>query len=126
MVQEVHDEALDVGAVVVLVRHDHQVPVAQLLRAVVHLRTAHILILRMRAWGRSNVHMPQVHHFDDWTADGDRMKSFYSASRVVLRELTLPCCRPRICLMALISALPLICVTLASLTFSSLPLRSHR
>ena len=37
VVQKVHDEALDVGAVVVLVGHDHQVPVAQLLRAVVHL-----------------------------------------------------------------------------------------
>ena len=34
----------------------------------------------------------------------------------------MPCCSPKICLMALISALPLIWVTLASLTFSSLPL----
>lgn len=31
VVQEVHDEALDVAAVMVLVRHDHQVPVPQLL-----------------------------------------------------------------------------------------------
>ena len=31
VVQEVHDEALDVAAVVVLVRHDHQVPIPQLL-----------------------------------------------------------------------------------------------
>ena len=38
VVQEVHDQALDVAAVVVLVRHDHEVPVAQLLRAVVALR----------------------------------------------------------------------------------------
>lgn len=38
MVQEVHDEALDVGAVMVLIRHDHQVPVAQLLRAIVALQ----------------------------------------------------------------------------------------
>ena len=44
--------------------------------------------------------------------------------RWLSRQLTLPCCRPRICLMALISALPLICVTLASRTFSSLPLRA--
>ena len=42
MVQEVHDEALDVGAIVVLIRHDHQMPIAQLLRAVIHLRR-HVL-----------------------------------------------------------------------------------
>lgn len=40
VVEEVHDQALDVGAVVVLVRHDHQVPVPQLLGAVVHLACA--------------------------------------------------------------------------------------
>ena len=45
MVQKVHDEALDVGAVVVLIRHDHQVPIAQLLCAVVYLHTLHILLL---------------------------------------------------------------------------------
>jgi hypothetical protein len=38
VVQEVHDEALDVGTIVVLVGHDHQVPIAQLLCAVIHLR----------------------------------------------------------------------------------------
>ena len=38
VVQEVHDEPLDVGAIMVLIRHDHQVPVAQLLRAVIALQ----------------------------------------------------------------------------------------
>ena len=38
VVEEVHDEALDVRAVMVLVGHDHEVAVAQLPRAVVHLR----------------------------------------------------------------------------------------
>ncbi len=39
VVQEVHDEALNVGAIMILVSHDHQVPIAQLLCAVIHLRT---------------------------------------------------------------------------------------
>lgn len=38
VVEEVHDEALDVRAVRVLVGHDHEVPIAQLLGALVHLR----------------------------------------------------------------------------------------
>ena len=37
VVEEVHDEALDVRAVCVLVGHDHEVAVAQLLGALVHL-----------------------------------------------------------------------------------------
>ena len=37
-VQEVHDEALDVRPVVILIRHDHQVAVAQGLGVLVHLR----------------------------------------------------------------------------------------
>ena len=39
--------------------------------------------------------------------------------------LTLLCCSPMICLMAWISALPLICTALASRTFSSFPLQTH-
>ena len=35
--QEVHDEALDVGAIMVLVGHDHQVAVAEGFGIVVHL-----------------------------------------------------------------------------------------
>lgn len=38
MVQEVHDEALDVGTIMVLIRHDHQVPIAQLLGAIIALQ----------------------------------------------------------------------------------------
>lgn len=38
---------------------------------------------------------------------------------------TLPCCKPMICLMAWISALAAIWAALASLTFSSFPLRSY-
>jgi len=39
VVEEVHDESLDVGAVVVLVRHYHQVAVPQLLHAFVLLHS---------------------------------------------------------------------------------------
>ncbi len=38
VVEEVHDEAFDVGAVVVLIGHDHEVAVSQLLGVVVHLQ----------------------------------------------------------------------------------------
>lgn len=38
VVQEVHDEALDVGTIMVLIGHDHQVPVAQLLCAIIALQ----------------------------------------------------------------------------------------
>jgi hypothetical protein len=37
-VEEVHDEPLDVGAIVVLIRHDHQVPVPELLDVLVLLQ----------------------------------------------------------------------------------------
>ena len=39
MVQEVHEQALDVRAVVVLVGHDHEVAVPQRLGVGVHLRS---------------------------------------------------------------------------------------
>ena len=38
VVEKVHDQALDVGAVMVLVCHDHQVAIAQLLHAAVLLQ----------------------------------------------------------------------------------------
>ena len=40
VVEEVHDEAFDVGAVVILVCHDHEVAVPQLLGIVIQLQQA--------------------------------------------------------------------------------------
>ena len=37
VVKEVHYEPLDVGAIVILICHDHEVPVTQLLCTIVHL-----------------------------------------------------------------------------------------
>ena len=38
MMEEVHNEAFDVGAVVILVSHDHEVAVSQLLGIVIQLQ----------------------------------------------------------------------------------------
>ena len=72
MVQEVHDEALDVGAIVVLIRHDHQVPIAQLLCAVVHL-SSNAFIVTAQPMKQSPACTWHVEHLpcaaDSW-ADG--------------------------------------------------------
>ena len=52
VVQEVHDEPLDVRPVVVLVRHDHQVPVPQLPSVRVVLRGGQVQASGSRALGR--------------------------------------------------------------------------
>jgi hypothetical protein len=119
-VQEVHDEALDVRPVVVLVRHDHERPVAQRLDVVVLLA---VLQAQNLDEGRGPPDGQGAVSYQPWLAArgaGHHAHSEHGRAASVQRRGR----GARACLMCWISAFSLIWLAVASRTFSSLPLRA--
>lgn len=63
----VHDEALDMGTIMVLICHNHQVAISQLLHISVHLAYTqanetcllqHLFAILQHCWGRSQLQWP--------------------------------------------------------------------